>query len=67
MSTARAKVVNGKIVTKAKFPRGLVVEEPQPEIKLDDEDQQALDETLAATRAGKLIPLETVRALLRTL
>jgi len=71
MSTARAKVVNGKIVTKAKFPEGtkllLVVEEPQPEIKLDDEDQQALDEALVATREGKLIPLETVRALLRTL
>ena len=70
MPTARAKVVNGKIVTKAKFPEGtkllLVVEEPQPEIELDDEDKRALDEAIAATREGKLIPLETVRALLRT-
>jgi hypothetical protein len=71
MPTARAKVINGKIVTRAKFPEGtkllLVVEEPQPEIELDDEDQKALDEAIAATREGKLIPLETVRALLRTL
>lgn len=71
MPTARAKVVNGKIVTKTKFPEGtkllLVVEEPQPAIELDDEDQKALDEAIAATREGKLIPVEAVRALLRTL
>jgi ABC-type protease/lipase transport system fused ATPase/permease subunit len=70
MRSARAKVVNGKIVTRAKFSEGtkllLVVDEPQPEIDLDDEDQKALDEAIAATREGKLIPLETVRALLRT-
>lgn len=71
MRTARAKVVNGKVITKAKFPEGtnllLVVNEPQPEIELDDEDRAALDEAIAATRDGKLIPLETVRALLRNL
>lgn len=71
MHTARAKVVRGKIVTRAKFPEGtklvLVVDELQPGIELDDEDRQALDEAIAATRNGKLIPLDTVRALLRTL
>lgn len=71
MHTARAKVVNGKIVTRAKFPEGtkllLVVDEPQPAIELDDEDRKALDEAIAATREGKLIPLDAVRALLRTL
>jgi hypothetical protein len=36
------------------------------EIELDDEDQKALDEAIVATRDGKLIPLETVRALLRS-
>lgn len=46
--------------------RAKVVDEPQPEIDLDDEDQKALDEAIAATHEGKLIPLETVRALLRT-
>lgn len=71
MRTARAKVVKGKIVTRARFPEGttllLVVDEPQPAIELDDEDQAALDAAIAATREGKLIPLETVRALLRNL
>lgn len=70
MRTARAKVVKGKIVTKAKFPEGtkllLVANDAQSEIELDDEDKRALDEAIAATREGKLIPLETVRALLRT-
>lgn len=71
MRTARAKVVNGKIVTKVKYPNGtkltLVPDEPQPEIELDEEDRVALDEAIEATRTGKLIPLATVRALLRTL
>lgn len=71
MRTGRAKVVNGKIVTKAKYPNGtkltLVPDEPQPELELDEEDREALDEAIEATRKGKLIPLETVRALLRTL
>ncbi len=71
MRTARAKVVNGKIVTKAKYPDGtkllLVPDEPQTEIELDEEDRKALDEAIEASRRGKLIPLETVRALLRTL
>lgn len=71
MRTARAKVVNGKIVTKAKYPDGtkllLVPDEPQTEIELDEEDREALDEAIEASRRGKLIPLETVRALLRTL
>ncbi len=68
---ARAKIVNGKVVTKAKYPEGtkllLVPEEPQPAIALDEEDREALDEAIAATKSGKLIPLQTVRALLRTL
>lgn len=71
MRTARAKVLKGKIVTRAKFPEGtkllLVVDEPQPAIELDDEDRKALDEAIRASREGTLIPLETVRALLRTL
>ena len=71
MRMARAKVVNGKIVTKAKYPEGtkllLVPDGPQPEIELDEEDREALDAAIEATRKGKLIPLDTVRALLRTL
>ena len=69
MRSARAKVVNGKIITRSKFPDGtkllLVVDEPQPEIELEQEDLQALDNAIAATRDGKLISWEALRASLR--
>jgi len=71
MRTARAKVVKGKIVTRAKFPEGtklfLVVDKPQPEIELDDDDEKAFDEAMVAVRRGKTIPLETFRAILHRL
>jgi hypothetical protein len=59
MRSARAKVVKGKIVTRTKFPEGtkllLVVDEPQPEVELDEDDMRALDDAIAATREGKII------------
>jgi hypothetical protein len=71
MRTARAKVVKGKIVTRAKFPDGtkqfLVVDTPQPEIELEDDDEKAFDEDMVAVRRGKTIPLETFRAILQRL
>lgn len=71
MRTARAKVVNGKIVTRARFPDGtkllLVPIEPQPEIEFDEEDRAALDEAIEAARKGQLIPLDAVRVWLRKL
>jgi hypothetical protein len=71
MRTARAKVVKGKIVTKAKFPDGtklfLVVDTPQPEIELEDDDEKAFDEAMVAVRRGKTIPLETFREILQRL
>jgi hypothetical protein len=71
MRTARAKVVKGKIVTRAQFPEGtklfLVVDKPQPEIELDEDDEKAFDEAMVAVRRGKTIPLETFRAILQRL
>jgi hypothetical protein len=71
MRTARAKVVNGKIVTRAKFPEGtklfLMVDQPQPAIELDEDDENAFDEAMAEVRQGKGIPLETFRAILHRL
>lgn len=71
MRTARAKVVNGKIVTRAKFPDGtklfLMVDQPQPPIELDEGDEKAFDEAVAEVRQGKGIPLETFRAILHRL
>ena len=71
MRTNRAKVVKGKIVTRAKFPDGtklfLVVDEPQPEIELEADDEKAFDEAMVAVRRGDAIPLETFRAILQRL
>ena len=71
MRTARAKVVNGKIVTRAKFPEGtklvLVVDEPKPPIVIGEEDEKAFDEAVVAVREGKTIPVEAVREILRRL
>jgi hypothetical protein len=57
-------------VTRKKLPDGtkqrLVIDEPQPEIALEPEDLQALDEAIAATREGKLISWEALRASLRS-
>jgi hypothetical protein len=70
MRSARAKVVKGKIVTRTKFPDGtkllLLVDEPQPEVELDEDDLKALDDAIAATREGKLISWEILRASLRS-
>jgi hypothetical protein len=70
MRTARAKVVNGKVVTKAKFPEGtkllLVIDEPQPEIALDEEDVAAIRRARASIRAGRKISLDRLMKLLPT-
>ena len=70
MRTARAKVVNGKVVTKAKFPEGtkllLVIDEPQPEIELDEEDVAAIRRARASIRAGRKIPMDRLMKLLPT-
>jgi predicted sugar kinase len=70
MRTARAKVVNGKVVTKARFPEGtkllLVIDEPQPAIEPDEEDAAAIRRARASIRAGRKIPLERLMKLLPT-
>lgn len=62
MRSARAKVVNGKIITRAKFPEGtrlfLVIDEPQPEIEFDEEDELAIERARTSIRAGKGIPMD---------
>ena len=69
MRSARAKVVKGKIVTRAKFPEGtkllLIADETQPEVELDTDDLNALDAAITAARAGTLIPWAALRASLR--
>jgi hypothetical protein len=64
---ARAKVINGEIVTRAKFPEGtkllLIVDEP-PSIDLDDEDVAAIRRACASLRAGRKLPMDQLRKLL---
>ena len=68
---ATGKVVNGKIVTRAKFPEGtklvLQVEELVPIVELDAEDERAIDKALVSIRAGKGISLDKFRAILQRL
>ena len=71
MRAAKAKVVKGKIVTRAKFPEGtklyLVVDEPVPPVELDADDEIAIDRALASIRAGKGISLAKFRTILNRL
>lgn len=68
MRTVRAKVVNGKVVTKARFPEGtkllFVIDEPQPELELDDEDVAAIRRARASIRAGRKIPMDRLMKIL---
>ena len=68
---ATGKVVDGKIVTRTKFPEGtklvLQVEEPAPVVELDAEDERAIDRALASVREGKGLSLDKFRAILQRL
>jgi hypothetical protein len=71
MKAARAKVVKGKIVTRAKFPEGaeltVVMREKQPPIDLTKDEEDAMLKGIASIKAGKGIPLDEFRAILRRL
>jgi hypothetical protein len=68
MRTARAKVVKGRVVTRAKFPEGtkllLVVDEPQPEVELDSDDVAAIRRARESIRAGRKISMDRLMMLL---
>ncbi len=68
MPNARAKVVNGKIVPRAKFPEATklvpVVDEPQPEIELNDEDVLTIARARVSIRAGRGLSMNRLRKLL---
>jgi hypothetical protein len=71
MKAARAKVVKGKIVTRARFPEGaeltVVLREKQPPVELAAEDEEAMLRGLESVKAGKGTPLHQLRAILRRL
>ena len=65
---AVARVVGGRIVTRAKFPEGtrliLHVDQPAPPVELTAEDERAIDEALASVRQGEGVSLDRFRAIL---
>jgi hypothetical protein len=71
MKAARAKVVHGKIVTRARFPEGakltVVMREKPPPIELSREEEDAMLRSLESIKAGKGTPLAQVHAILRHL
>lgn len=71
MKAARAKVVKGKIVTRAKFPEGaeltVVLRERLPPVDLSPEEEEAMLRGIASIEAGRGIPLQEFRAILRRL
>ncbi|MBI2892151.1 MAG: hypothetical protein HYY06_01265 [Deltaproteobacteria bacterium] len=71
MKAARARVVKGKIVTRAKFPEGseltIVLREREPPIDLTSEEEEAILRGIDSIRSGKGIPLRELRALLHRL
>lgn len=71
MKAARAKVVNGRIVTRAKFPEGaeltVVMREPAQPIDLTPDEEEAMLRGIASIKAGKGVPLGELRAILRRL
>ena len=67
MRTVSARVLRGKIVTRAKLPEGakvtLFVHEPV-EAELDDQDEAAIVDGLAEIRAGRYASARELRQFL---
>jgi len=69
VKTARARIVKGKIVTGAKFPEGarltILMDDDRPPVELAPDDEEAMLRGLESIKAGKGVPLEAFRAMLR--
>ena len=71
MKAARAKVVNGRIVTRARFPEGaeltVVMRDERPPVELTAHEEDAMLRGIASIRQGRGIPIDEFRAILRRL
>ena len=71
MKSARARVVKGKIVTRARFPEGakltILMDDERPPIELSSDDEAAMLRGIASIKNGNGVSLEPFRALLRRL
>jgi len=69
MRTVAAKVVKGKVVTKAKLPEGarltVFVHEADEDVELDADDEAAIGVAMTEIREGKYVTGAALRAFLR--
>jgi len=69
MKAARARIVRGKIVTRARFPEGakltILMDDERPPIPVSAADEAAIAKGGAEIEAGKGLPLDEFLARLR--
>lgn len=69
MRAVTAKVVKGKVITRAKLPEGarltVFVHEADGDVELDADDEAAIGIAMAEIRAGKHVTGAELRAFLR--
>ena len=69
MRAVSAKVIKGKVVTKAKLPEGarltVLVHEADGDVELDADDEAAIGVAMAEIRGGKYVTGTELRAFLR--
>ena len=69
MRAVTAKVVKGKVVTRAKLPEGakltVFVHEADGDVELDADDEAAIEVAMTEIRAGKYVTGAELRAFLR--
>jgi hypothetical protein len=67
--TVSAKVLKGRVVTRAKLPEGarltVFVHESDTEIEIDGEDEAAIADGIAEIRAGQYVSANELRTFLR--
>jgi predicted transcriptional regulator len=66
MKVARARVVSGAVVTRAKFPEvarlTILMEDDCPAIELDTDEEEGILRGLADAKAGRTVSLDRARA-----
>jgi hypothetical protein len=69
MRAVTAKVIKGKVVTRAKLPEGarltVFVHEADADVELDADDEAAIGVAMTEIRAGKYVTGAELRAFLR--
>lgn len=69
MRSLSARIIDGKIVTRARLPEGakvtIFVDEPEAAYELDEEEVSGISHGIEDHRAGRIIPAAKLLAFLR--